>query len=89
MHVNRFNILRAVINVHFAVVIWSSKREPEDNDDKVYVFTDILINYDITDQDEVNIDSFHFLHKIGKGAFGEVFLVQKKDKEGTYYALKS
>ena len=37
---------------------------------------------------EVNLQSFNFIKVIGRGSFGKVFLVKKKDN-GEYYAMKS
>jgi len=37
---------------------------------------------------KVCIDDFHLLKVLGRGAFGKVMLVQKKDDE-EYFALKS
>jgi len=37
---------------------------------------------------QVNLQSFHFIKVIGRGSFGKVFLVKKKD-DGTYFAIKS
>jgi hypothetical protein len=39
------------------------------------------------DQD-VNLQSFHFIKVIGRGSFGKVFLVKKKNTDN-YYAMKS
>ena len=38
---------------------------------------------------QVNMDDFIIIPpRIGEGAFAEVFLVEKKDERGKYYALK-
>ena len=37
---------------------------------------------------EVNLQSFKFIKVIGRGSFGKVFLVQKKDSQ-EYFAIKS
>jgi len=37
---------------------------------------------------QVNLQSFDFIKVIGRGSFGKVFLVKKKD-DGKYYAMKS
>lgn len=37
---------------------------------------------------DVTLASFHFIKVIGRGSFGKVFLVKKKDS-GQYFAMKS
>lgn len=36
----------------------------------------------------MSLQSFHFIKVIGRGSFGKVFLVKKKD-DGNYFAMKS
>ncbi|XP_048507177.1 serine/threonine-protein kinase 32A [Athalia rosae] len=38
--------------------------------------------------DEVNFDHFQILRAIGKGSFGKVCIVQKRDRSGNMYAMK-
>lgn len=38
-------------------------------------------------EERVNVDSFEFLGLIGEGAYGKVFMVQKK-KSNKFYAIK-
>lgn len=38
--------------------------------------------------DEVNFDHFQILRAIGKGSFGKVCIVQKRDRTGNMYAMK-
>ena len=40
------------------------------------------------EKDKVNLDSFTVHGLIGKGSFGEVYLVEKKDNESVFYAMK-
>ena len=38
--------------------------------------------------DKISLDSFIIHGLIGKGSFGEVYLVEKKDNESIFYAMK-
>lgn len=40
------------------------------------------------EKDKISLDSFIVHGLIGKGSFGEVYLVEKKDNESTFYAMK-
>lgn len=40
------------------------------------------------DKDKISLDSFIVHGLIGKGSFGEVYLVEKKDDESNFYAMK-
>lgn len=41
-----------------------------------------------SEKEKINLDSFLIHGLIGKGSFGEVYLVEKKDHDSAFYAMK-
>jgi serum/glucocorticoid-regulated kinase 2 len=49
--------------------------------------TDMAV-VEVPKEDTVTVDDFELLQVVGKGAFGKVFLVRRKNREKTIYAMK-
>lgn len=54
------------------------------------IISDLLILAIISDEDKVSISNFKMLKVLGTGAYGRVYLVQKRDgiDKGQLYAMK-